>query len=74
MAELPIIENLTKDKDIEELKMNFLFASDEKKEKLLNFTNKRNLKLNFCTIPKKLPEEFSHQSIPVTFIIDNQKK
>lgn len=74
VGELPIIKKLMTDSEINSLPIDFIFVNDEDIKKQLDFSNKKNLGLNFNYFKGNLPEEFKHKSIPATYIIDNDKK
>jgi len=74
IKELPSLEHLISSLETEEINMKFLFISEEEQDIQLKFLKNKKFNLDFYSISNDLPIEFEHQSIPVTFILDNEKK
>lgn len=73
IAEMPELEELIQNPKIQNLSIEFAFASNEKIEKIKGFLNSRNFDLPFYHYNRaNLPKTLNYKSIPVTYLIDNQ--
>lgn len=72
IGEMPELVKLTNDPEIKSLPIQFVFSSDEDKEKIRSFAEKKNFDLNFTKTNGKLPSVISLETVPVTYIFDTR--
>lgn len=72
VAEMPELEKLTQDSEIKQLPIQFIFGSEEEKEKIISFVEKKKYNLNFCKLNNKLPIIITKEVLPTTYIFDTQ--
>lgn len=72
IGEMPELVKLTHDPEIKSLPIQFVFSSDEDKEKITSFAEKKNFDLNFTKTNGKLPSVISLETVPVTYIFDTR--
>ena len=72
VSELPVLQNLIKDNEINTLPVQFVFSSKEELPKQKEFLAENNYELNFCKPTDSLPAIFNSKIIPVTFIINTK--
>ncbi len=72
IGEMPELVKLTHDLEIKSLPIQFVFSSDEDKEKIISFVEKKNFDLNFTKTNGKLPSVISLKTVPVTYIFDTR--
>src|SRR5690554_115072 len=68
------LEELIVSLKTEDINMKFIFVSEEEQNTQLNFLKSKDYNLDFYSVSDDLPLELEHQSIPVTFVLDNEKK
>lgn len=72
ITEMPSIQELLKRKENYNF-VNFILASEDSKEKILAFEEKKQFDFNYATVKKEsLPKFISHNIIPTTYIIDKE--
>ncbi len=73
ITEMPSIKELSNDKNNFDKSIQYIMASEDSKEKILNFENKKQFNFDYAIFKKEsLPKFIDHQSIPTTYIIDTK--
>jgi len=74
IKEFSSLEEMIVSLKTEDINMKFIFVSEEEQNTQLNFLKSKDYNLDFYSVSDDLPLELEHQSIPVTFVLDNEKK
>lgn len=73
VAELPGFEALLADNELDLQQIRFIFASNEDKSKIESFIDKKEIDLPFSYYPdSSKPRFIDHQTIPTSYLIDEQ--
>lgn len=67
VAELPELQDLY---DAYKDDVVFLFVTQEEHTKVVEFLNKHDYSIPFCSYTSELPDEFEHSTIPTTYLIN----
>lgn len=73
IAEMPSIKELSKSNDTKNSFVKFILATEDSKEKILKFEEKKQFNFNYSTFNKiSLPKFMNHNMIPTTYLIDKK--
>ena len=71
IAEMPSIKELSKSKDFNNGFVGFVLATDDSKDRVVKFEEKKQFNFNYATFKKgSLPKVINHNLIPTTYLID----
>lgn len=71
VAEMPSINEMYKDIDKEKIEV-LMISFDQKFEKAIQFKDKKNFDFEVYQVDGRIPQMYSTQSIPTTYIIDSK--